>query len=300
MTLWQLRAFATVAREGSFTKAGKALNISQPSISALVIGLQKELGVKLFEKLGVKSHLTEAGRRLLQLVESALGTIDKIQEEMDEVKGLKKGKLSIGSAGIATPIILPTIHKFKSRFPGIEVGLTIQKSENLNQMLSDGELDVAIVARPPSSPRILAELYREEEVVYFASKKHPLARRRSVPLKLLATELLIVFKSGLLTGSIERQFAHIGIPFKPLIEIDLQQGGREAIISAVESGLGIGCLTKRHLLADIKAGRLKVLDTPGFKFKRTIYIAVHKLRYKSHLVQAFIDFLKEHGSPKPG
>ncbi|MGH7768536.1 MAG: LysR family transcriptional regulator, partial [Candidatus Binatia bacterium] len=267
-----------------------------PSVSALVIGLQKGLGVKLFEKLGVKPHLTEAGRRLLQLVDGALGTIDKIQEEMDEVKGLKKGKLSIGSAGIATPIILPTIHKFKSRFPGIEVGLTIQKSENLHHMLADGELDVAIVARPPTSSRIFAEVYRDEEVVFFASTKHPLARRRSVPLKLLATELLIVFKSGLLTSSVERQFAHIGIPFKPLMEISLQQGGREAIISAVESGLGVGYLTKRHLLADIRAGRIKALQTPGFKFKRTIYIAVHKRRYKSHLAQAFIDFLKEHGS----
>ncbi|MGH7767326.1 MAG: LysR family transcriptional regulator, partial [Candidatus Binatia bacterium] len=117
MTLWQLKTFATVAKEGSFTKAGKTLNISQPSVSALIIGLQKELGVKLFEKLGVKPHLTEAGRSLLQLAESALETIEKIPQEMDEVKGLKKGKLSVGSAGIATPIILPTIHKFKSRFP---------------------------------------------------------------------------------------------------------------------------------------------------------------------------------------
>src|SRR5437870_9748489 len=100
MTLYQLQVFALVTKLESFTKAGKELHIGQPSISALMIQLQKELGVKLFEKLGIKSHLTEPGKRFLQTAQTILALVQQAKDEMDELKGLKKGKISIGCAGI--------------------------------------------------------------------------------------------------------------------------------------------------------------------------------------------------------
>jgi len=299
MTLWQLQAFATVAREGSFTKAGNALNISQPSVSALVTGLQKELGTKLFEKLGVKPHLTETGRRLLELVGGALATIEKIPEEMDAVRGLRKGKLSIGGSSIAAAFSLPlAVQSFKEKNPGIEVVLKIERSGVLEKQLLAGELDLAVMSLYPGSSLLKAELYHEEEVVIIASPNHPLAKKRAVSLGLLAKEPWIVSEKGnVVRDMVESSFTEAGLPFKPLLEVNLQLGSRDAIKSAVASGLGIGYSTKSYVLSDIKAGRIKALKAPALKLKRNIYIVVHKKRQDSSFIQKFADFLKRYGNP---
>lgn len=294
MTLWQLKAFATVAREGSFTKAGKALRISQPSVSALVSGLQKELEVKLFEKLGSKPHLTEAGRRLLQLAESSLAVLDKIPEEMDQVKGLKRGRLVIGGSSIAATFSLPVaVQSFKEKNPGIDVVLKIERSGILEQQLLEGELDLAVMSWFPVSRLLAAEPYHEDEVVFIAPPGHPLARKRAVPMRLLAKEPWIVSEKGnVVRDMVESRFIKAGLSFRPLLEVNLQLGSRDAIKSAVAGGLGIGYSTKSYVVSDVRAGKLKVLKVPDLKLKRSIYIVVHKGK-NSSFAQMFVDFLRQ-------
>lgn len=287
MTLHQLKVFLTIVKLNGVAQASKALHISQPSVSGVVQSLQDELGVKLFERLGNKRHLTEAGKRVLQRAETVLANTEAIKEDLDELKGLKKGKLSVGSAGIATPLILQAVHNFKSQFPDIDVSLMLQKTAVLYQKLLDGELDIAIAGRPSPSSLILAEPYREEEVVFIASTKHPLARKRSVSLQLLAKEPLIGYHDGPIAEMIAQRFAEAGLTYKPVFPINLQMGSREAVRSAVASGLGIGSQTKCHVLGDVKAGRIKILNLPELNVKRIMYIAVHKTRADLSLVSAF-------------
>jgi DNA-binding transcriptional LysR family regulator len=295
MTLWQLKTFATVAREGSFTKAGKALNISQPSVSSLVIGLQKELGARLFDKLGMKPHLTEAGRRVLRLVEKALATIDKIPEEIDEVMGLKKGNIRVGGSVLAAVSFLTVATQaFKKEHPGIEVIMKIERSEGLVRMLLEGELDVAITILPGRSPRLVSEPFRKERVVVIAPPKHPLTRRRTVPLKLLAQEPLIGYEKGILMRNmIEKKFDANGLSFVPAVQIDFNLGGRDAVRSAVANGLGIGFLPKSHVEADLKARRIKTLNVPELNnLGLTMHLTVPKKQNGSPLTQEFIQFLR--------
>ena len=296
MTLWQLKAFATVAKEGSFTKAGNTLNISQPSVSALVIGLQKELKVKLFEKLGVKPHLTEAARRLLLLGESVLATIEKIPDEMDQVKGLKKGRLAVGGSGFAGATLLPvTVQAFKKAFPSIEVKVIIQPSVVLEEKLLNGELDVALMGLAPKSRLIEAKTYREERVVVIAPPNHPLAKRRSVPLTLLAQEPMVVDQKGTLSREmVEKVFIKKRLPFAPALEINVLSAGRDAIKSAVASGLGIGFIPEHCITVDVKSGLLKILNVADLKLKRFMYLAFHKKRRQNSLTQAFVDFAENY------
>jgi LysR family transcriptional regulator, low CO2-responsive transcriptional regulator len=296
MTLWQLKTFATVAREGSFTKAGKVLQISQPSVSSLVIGLQKELGVKLFEKLGVKPHLTEAGRRLLNLAENALATVDRIPEEMEEVRGLKKGRLRVGGGILAAATFLPlATEAFKRTHPGIEVFLKIERSESLEKMLLDGDIDIAITTLLLHSQRLISEPFREEKVVVIAPPNHHLARKRSVPLRLLANEPLIIHEKGtVIRDKVERKFAERGVPFVPALQVGQERAGRDAIRTAVASGLGIGFLSHCFVSSDLKAGRVKELSVPELKLSQTLHLNVPKRRDKaSPLLQSFIEFLKQ-------
>ena len=293
MTLHQVKVFTTVAKLKSFTLAGEKLRVRQPSVSLLVQGLQRELGVKLFERLGNKMRLTTAGEELLQRSEDILTKVEAVREAMNEFKGLKKGKISLGSSGIGTPSsLLSGVKAFKDQYAGVEVVLTIQKSEILQKKLVDGELDVAILGWPPTSPALVGKPYREEDVVTIAPPNHPLANEETVPLDRIAKEPWIGYDKGSpLRALIEQRFAEKGLSFKPDLEVNSELGSKDAIKSAVESGLGIGFLCKCHVLAHIEAGRLKVLNVPELNLKRTTYIVTHKNRQKSSLVQAFIEFV---------
>ena len=234
-----------------------------------------------------------AGERLLQDAEEIIAKVDGIKERMDEIKGLKKGKIRVGGSPIAAASFLPlTVQTFKKENPGVEVVLKIQRTDDLEKGLLEGQLDLALISWAPRSPTLLSE-HREEEIVVIAPPDHPLTRKRSVSLELLSKEALIALERGIPTREmVEQRFVQKAIPFAPSIEIGAEFGVRDTIRNAVASGLGIGFIAKCHVIGDIKAGRLKVLKMPELNLKRTIYIVMHKNRQTSTLVQRFRDFLK--------
>ncbi|HEY2989309.1 MAG TPA: LysR family transcriptional regulator, partial [Candidatus Binatia bacterium] len=282
--------------QGSFTQAGKVLQITQPSVSALIIDLQNELKVKLFEKLGIRPHLTEAGRRLLQLAEDTLAIIEKIPQEMDDVNGLRKGKLTVGGSGFAGATLLPTVVQgFKKAFPLIEIKVIIQPSLVLEEKLLNGELDIGLMGMAPKSRLIEAKPYREEKVVVIAPPHHPLAKKRSVPLKLLAQEPMVVDEKGTLSREmVEEVFKRNRLPFAPALEINVLSAGRDAIKSSVANGLGIGFIPEHCIPLEVKAGLLTVLNVADLKLKRAMYLAFHHKRRQNSLVRAFIEFAENY------
>jgi DNA-binding transcriptional LysR family regulator len=294
MTLHQLKVFATVAKLGNFTQAAEELHIRQPSISLLIKGLEHELEIKLFEKLGNKVRLTVAGERLLQSAEDVSAKLEGLKEEMDEIKGLKRGEIKVGGTTTAAVSFLPTaIQKFKKQCPDVAVSLKIQRSKVLEKDLLDGELDLAILGRAPHSPLLVSQPYHEEEIVVIVPPKHPLAKKHSAPFELIAREPFITNEKGTpVRDMVERAFAERGLPFRVFLEVNVQSGGRDAIKSAVASGLGISVIFKCHVITDLKAGRLKVLKVPELDLKRILYIAVHRNKQNALPVQVFIRFLK--------
>lgn len=296
MTLHQLRVFITVAKLGSFTQAARSLHIVQPAVSNDVKALEKELGIKFFQRFGNKFRLTTAGEMLLREAEEVVARADGLKDKVDEIKGLKKGKISVGGSAIAAATFLPEIvQRFKKEYPGVNITFIMQGSDDLEKKLLAGELDVAITGRAPQSSLIIAEPYHDEEVVTIASPSHPLSRKRLVSLELLAKEPLITTPKGYaIREMVERRFAEKGFLFAVALEVEVQAGIRDAVKSAVASSLGIGFVSKSAVLSDIKAGRLKALRVPDLKLKKTQYIAIHKNRPNSPLVLAFIELLKNY------
>jgi DNA-binding transcriptional LysR family regulator len=186
--------------------------------------------------------------------------------------------------------------QFKREFSWVEATLRIDTSLSLEKSLLDGELDLAILGRPPKSPLIIGEVCHQEDIVAIASPRHPLANKASVPLMRIAREPIITEEKGgsLVRDVLEERFAKLGVPFIPHMELSPRIGSRDAIRSAVAGGLGIGFITKCHVMADVEAGHLKILKVPDLKLKRNIYIAVHKSRQKAPLVQAFTKVLKKY------
>lgn len=231
---------------------------------------------------------------LLRRAREALAIIDETKDEIAEIHGLKKGKLVVGGSALAAASFLPVaVQAFKKENPGVEVILKIQKTEDLEKSLSEGQLDIAIAGWPLRSPSLVGKPYLEEEIVVIAPPRHPLTKKRFVSLKTLAKEPLIAPERGIRTRElIEQLFVQKAIPFVPLVEISAQTGARDTIRSAVAGGLGIGFVAKCHATGDIKAGRVKLLKVPELNLKRTMYIVIHKKRQGSPLTQAFSNFLR--------
>ena len=295
MTLHQLKVFVTVAKLQSYTLASEKLGVRQPSVSLIIQSLQRELGVKLFDRLGNKVHLTRAGEELFRHAEEIIGKVEGLKEEMDELQGLKTGSISVGGTAIAAASFLPVaVQKFKEKHPGVSVTLKIERSRVLEKEILRGELDVAILGQAPHSSLIVGKPYRDEEIVVVAPPNHPLTKRSSVPLELIAKEPLIAQKDTIVREMVERRFGESGLPFRVSLEVESSLGARDAIKKAVASGLGISFTSKCHVVGDVKGGELKVLNVPELNLKRTMYIAVHKNRMSAFLVKAFINFLRRH------
>jgi DNA-binding transcriptional LysR family regulator len=295
MTLHQLKVFVAVAKLRSFRLAGEGLGIPQPGMSIAVRTLERHLEVKLFENLGRKVCLTRAGEELFRIAEEVLPKVGGIKERLADAMGLKKGRIRVGGSAIAAASFLPgAVQKFKTGYPGVEVVLKVERSDSLEQKLLEGELDLAVLGRPPRSPVLVAESYRDEEIIVIAGRNHRLTKKRAVPLEILAKEPLISQEKGtLIRDMVERRFVDNGFPFAPVLEIDVHHGGgREAIRSAVVTGLGISFISQCHVVGDVEAGRLKVLNVPELKLKRTMYVAMHKNKQGCPLGQAFTNLLR--------
>jgi DNA-binding transcriptional LysR family regulator len=296
MTLHQLKVFTTVAKIRSFTQAAERLGVRQPSVSLVIKDLEQDLQVRLFEKLGHKINLTAAGELLMEDAEAILAKAEGLKEKMDELKGLRKGKIIIGSCPAVASFFPFVADQFKREFSWVETGLRIDGSSSLEKSLLDGELDVAILGRAPKSPLIIGEICYQEDIVAIAPPNHPLTKKASVPLMRIAREPIITEEKGgsLVRDLLEERFARLGVPFTPHMELSPRIGARDAVRNAVAGGLGIAFITKCHVASDVQAGRLKILKVPDLKLKRRSYIAVHKSRQKIPLVQAFIKLLKQY------
>jgi LysR family transcriptional regulator, low CO2-responsive transcriptional regulator len=299
MTLHQLRVFVKVAEMQSFTDAAKMLGLTQPSVSSLIQGLVDEVQYELFERHGIKISLTPEGTVFVRRARDALAIIDGTKEEIEELHGLKKGRVVVGGSPIPAASFLPVmVQKFKNEHPGVQVVLKIQSNSSLERQLLERELDLALVSWAPHSPLLRSESYLEEQIVAIAPPNHPLVRKRGVTLRMLAKEPLISSDSGIQTRDmVEQRFARKGVAFVPTIQISAQIGARDAIRNAVASGLGIGFIARCHVIADVEAGRVKILNVPELNLKRIIYIVTHRNRQMAPLVHAFKTFLHEHKEP---
>jgi len=162
----------------------------------------------------------------------------------------------------------------------------------LEKGLLDGSLDVAILSRPPGSPLLDSIRSRDEDVVVIAAPDHPLAKKRSVPLDLLAQESFIVSKGSRNRRLIEDALAKKGLSLKITLEVDVLSGSRETFMTMAAKGLGLAVNNKSHVASDLKSGRLKMLNIPELNLKRAMHIGFRRNQQASSLIQEFIEVLK--------
>lgn len=285
MNYAQLRAFYAVAREGGFTKAARALNVTQPTVSGQVKALEEDYGVRLFERRGRRVETTPLGRELLETARRMFDLEEEAHEVLAAARELKRGHLRVGADGPYH--VIPALAAFNQRYPGLDVSLKMGNSDEVLRDLLNYASDVAVLANVAEDSRLLAIPLRRDSLVIFVARTHPLARRSTVRLKELDGEAMVLREVGSATRRIfEEALAESGIQPRAVMEMD----GRESVREAVAAGLGLGVVSEAEFTPD---RRLKALRIGGARLTMTEYVVCLSERRKLKAVDAFVDLAGE-------
>lgn len=290
LTLRQLQVFERVASRLSYSRAAEELYLSQPAVSMQIKQLEGVLGLPLFEQMGKKIFLTEAGREVLHYSRSILQQLDEMEGVFDGMKGLGHGRLTlsvVNTANYFTPQLLAT---FCRRYPQIGVTLQVANRDAVLRQLEENVTDLAILGQPPEGLDLVAEPFLDNPLVVIAAPNHPLAGAGRVRIEQLADETFLSRERGSGTRSaMERIFERHAI--HPDIGMEVETN--EAIKQAVQAGMGLGILSLHSIELELETGRLAVLDVDQFPLLRHWYVAHRTQKRLSQAAQAFRTFLME-------
>lgn len=288
ITLRQLKVFESVARHLSYSRAADELHLTQPAVSMQIKQLEGNVSLPLFEQLGKRIYLTEAGRELYQYSRAIAQQLADMEVALDELKGMERGKLNIAVVTTANYFAPHLLAKFCQRYQGVTVSLNVSNRETVLKQLADNLIDLAIMGQPPENLDIDSESFMENPLVVVAPPDHPLCRERTIPVKRLAQEIFLVRESGSGTrGAMERFFAEHDIKINKGMETDTT----EAIKQAVQAGMGLGIMSQHTAELELETGRLKVLDVQGFPIIRYWHVVHRKNKRLSSVANAFREFL---------
>jgi DNA-binding transcriptional LysR family regulator len=288
LTLRQIEVFNAVARLQNYTRAAEELHMSQPAVSMQIKQLEGSVGLPLFEQVGKKIHLTDAGQHMRQYGRHMADLLDEADEVFEAIKGVERGRLSISVATTASHFATRLLAAFSRQHDGITISLDITNREALRHQLEQNERDLVIMGQPPEGLDVDAAAIMENPLVMIAPANHPLVTETDIPLDRFANEHFVVREQGSGTRfAIERFFDEHGAAFNTGIEMT----SNEAIKQAVEAGLGLGIVSIHTLELELETQRLKILDVEDFPISRQWYILQRKGKRLSPAAQEFKAFV---------
>src|SRR5437764_858677 len=289
MNLHQLELFVAVAEHGSYTRAAEVLHISQPSISARIRDLETTLGQQLFEQVGRRIHLTDAGQELRERAEAILQQVAEARRALDEIQGLQRGTLRVVATTTVGSYVLPAIlGRFHRVYPGIALALDVVNWSRAVELLRRSRMDLAVLGPTEDMDDMDVTDFMHNELVVAAAPTHPLAGRRQISFAELATYPVLVREEGSgKRADTERLFADHGL--HPIVAMELRHSA--AIKQGVAAGLGVALLSRQAMGLQLANGTLVTLDVEGLPMRRDWHIVHLRGRRLPRAAAAFKDLL---------
>jgi DNA-binding transcriptional LysR family regulator len=303
LSLAHLRTLEAIARHGSFSRAARELNLTQPAVSMQIRGLEQRLGLPLLERVGKRAFPTRGGEVLLAHAARALRELAAGVERLHELRGVVAGRLRLGtSASISIYLMPPALRRFRARYPETELIVVTGNAPEITRAIVGNDLDVGLVSLPVRDRALLVTPFFRDELVAVAPPERAWRRRRSITPVDLAREPLILFESGAtLRRVIDGWFHRAGVSPRAPMEL----GNTEAIKKLVEAGLGLSVTSWFSVRQETRARTLAAmrLDPPVY---RHIGLVRRRDKPKTPALDAFLaelDVLRralEHGGRRPG
>jgi LysR family transcriptional regulator, low CO2-responsive transcriptional regulator len=292
ITLHQLKVFEAAARHCSFTRAAEELFLTQPTISMQIKQLTKAVGLPLFEQVGKRLYLTDAGRELYTTCREVFEKLSLLEMTVADMKGLKQGQLRLSVITTTKYVIPRLLGPFCQRYPGVDISLKVTNHEGVLERMADNLDDLYIVSQPPDHLDINLYSFIENPLVVLAQCNHPLVNEKKISLKRLAEEPFIMREPGSGTRqAVQHLFDKHNIP----ISVRLEIGSNEAIKQAIAGGLGVSALSLHSLALEGTTGQLAILDVEEFPILRQWYVIYPAGKQLSVVAKAFFEYLQNEG-----
>lgn len=292
ITFRQLEVFEVVARLLSYTKASKELHLSQPAVSMQIKQLEEQTEMALFEKLGRDIYLTEAGREMYHYCRTIAQQLEEAEEVLQQLKGLKSGRLEITVASSANAFATRMLSKFQKLYKGSTISLDVTNRERLLEQLANNEKAIAIMGRPPLEAGLVTEAFADNPLVVVASPDHPLSQEKMITLNMLQEQTFVVREQGSGTRiAMQRFFDEHNLKMTSTMEMNKN----EAIKQAVQAGMGLGIVSIHTLELELETKRLVILEVEDFPIMRHWYLVHRKEKRLSPITLAFKQFVLSEG-----
>ncbi len=291
MDLGQIEAFVHVANQRSFSRAAEALFLTQPSVTARIQALERDLGERLFERSGRGVRLTEVGACFLPHAERVLQALHAGRDAIDALRNLQSGSLILASATTVSTYILPGLLKtFRSRFPRVEVSVRTGRSEQVLQMLLADEAQVGLV-RAVYHQDVETRGLIEDELILVANSDDETVDAGSISVEQLGDHPFIFFDRNSSYYSLAQGlFRQHGVAPRTQMELD----SMEATKKMVEEGLGIAMLPRIAIERELQDGTLREIEFAGMANPtRQIALISRRSRPLGPVAQAFVEIVQE-------
>jgi len=289
ITVTQLTAFLAVVRGGSVTAAADELIVTQPSVSAAIAALSRELGSELFERAGRGIRPTDAGIAFAPYAEDVMGLLEQGRRSAREAAAVAASKLKIAAVTTAAESFVPPLMRaFGQEHPGLELALDVGNRQRVLERVLAHAADVAITGRPPADDRLIAMPIMDNQIVCITSPEDELVGRGPVRASVLADRAWLLREQGSGTRALVEQY----LADRDLSPVTLTLGSNGAIKQAARVGLGISLLSRAAVQAELAAGLIgEVLleDSPPPRPWFVLHSGVGPVRAP---VAAFVSFVR--------
>ena len=294
MQLPQLEYFLAVARRLHFTRAADELHVAQPSVSQQIRKLEDELGVRLFHRMKRGVALTPAGETLLPWARRILADVDQARAEVQELTGLRRGRLAVGATPSVSTTLLPAaLATFHARYPGVALTLREAGSGDLVGQLEQGELDLAVIILPIRHRILKTTPLLEEELILAVPVGHELADRSSVAIAELRDVPLVMFREGYdLREATLAACRRAG--FEPRLALD--GGEMDSVLRCVAAGLGVAVVPSMVIEPD---GAVRGVRVTPPRLTRTLALAHRRDRPLSRAARELAALMRRLPLPVP-
>ena len=289
----QLRVFAEVARAGSMARAAEALHLTPPAVSMQIKELEGQVGLPLFDRHGRTVALSTAGEYFLVFAKRLLATLKDADDAMARFRKLEWGVLNLGLVSTAKYFVPHLVKRFRDEHPGVELKLQVcTNREQLVELLQQGEVDLAIMGRPPRELATRAEPFAAHPHVFVAPPKHAILRIGHPPASALTPYPLIVREAAAGTRALmDRYFQDQRV--EPRIAMEMTSN--ETIKQAVMAGMGLGFLSLHTIGLELRCGLLELVHVEGTPIVRTWNVVHMQSKILSPAAEALRYFFLEHG-----
>ncbi len=286
----QLQVFTAAAEALSFARVAERMHLTPSAVSFQIRQIEYQVGYPLFERIGRKVALTEAGRSLLNGARPVLQALRDLDVAMLALQGAETGRVTLGLVSTAKYIVPHMIAQFRTVCPGIHVQLREGNRSRIAGLLQDGGIDMAVMGQYPDPALVRAERFATHPTVVIAAPAHPL--HGPVAPKALWNEWFIVREPGSGTRALTDDYFRAQ-GFTP--PVALESSSNEMIKQAVMAGMGLAVMSRHTINLELSLGLLRVLDVPGFPIMRSWFVTRRRTAPALPAQTRLQRFLVEHG-----